>query len=132
MTFQEATIDKNRPLSMTPREWMQYSEANEHEEKEVFDNTANRMCAEKRQSKDGASVNATENGVIVDATERLEVGIEQMVFGCRVAMRALNEIERQNVSIKERKNYDGISNIVNNAIAPYLADVMKFRKGLYE
>lgn len=123
MTFQEAATDKNRPLSMTPREWMQYSEAKDQEEKDVFDDTADRIYAEETQ---------LEEGKTVDATERLEVGIEQMVLGCRIAMRALNEIERQNASIEARKNYDGISNIVNSAIAPYLADIMKFRKRLYE
>ena len=40
MTLQEAMVDPNRPLSMTPREWMQYEEAKEQEEVEDIDQTA--------------------------------------------------------------------------------------------
>ena len=51
-----------------------------------------------------------------------------MVLGCRIAIRALKELSRKDVSIRDRKAYDGISEIVNRAIAPYLADMMKYRK----
>ena len=122
MTLQEAMVDPNRPLSMTPREWMQYEEAKEQEEVENIDQTAKEIYAEE----EGVSEEQTD--LEFGSEEKLEIGIEQMVLGCRIAIRALNELSRKDVSIKDRKAYDGISEIVNHAIAPYLADMMKYRK----
>lgn len=123
MTFQEAIKDPNRPLSMTPQEWMQYEEARDVEEAEVVDQTAKTIYEEEFVA-DGES--DREFG----SEEKLEVGIQQMVLGCRAAMRALNELSRKNATQKERNAYNGMSDIVNRAIAPYLADMMKFRKDL--
>ena len=120
--MQEAMADPNRPLSMTPREWMQYEEAKEQEEVENIDQTAKEIYAEE----EGVSEEQTD--LEFGSEEKLEIGIEQMVLGCRIAIRALNELSRKDVSIKDRKAYDGISEIVNHAIAPYLADMMKYRK----
>lgn len=122
MTLQEAMADPNRPLSMTPREWMQYEEAKEQEEVEDIDQTAKGIYAEE----EGIPEEQVDSEF--GAEEKLEVGMEQMVLGCRIAIRALNELSRKDVSIRDRKAYDGISEIVNRAIAPYLADMMKYRK----
>ena len=122
MTLQEAMADPNRPLSMTPREWMQYEEAKEQEEVEDIDQTAKEIYAEA----EGVSEEQADSEF--GSEEKLEIGIEQMVLGCRIAIRALNELSRKDVSIRDRKAYDGISEIVNRAIAPYLADMMKYRK----
>ena len=51
-----------------------------------------------------------------------------MVLGCRIAIRALNELSRKDATVEQRKAYDGMNEIVNRAIAPYLADMMKYRK----
>ena len=122
MTLQEAIADQNRPLSMTPREWMQYDEAREQEEVENVDQIAKEIYAEE----EGVSEEQADSEF--GSEEKLEVGIEQMVLGCRIAIRALNELQRKDVSVQERKAYDGMSEIVHRAIAPYLADMMKFRK----
>ena len=124
MTLQEAMRDQNRPLSMTPQEWMQYEEAKEQEEVENVDQTAKDIYAEEM----GISEEQADGEF--GSEEKLEIGIEQMVLGCRMAMRALNELSRKDVAVSERKAYDGISEIVNRAIAPYLADMMKYRKEL--
>ena len=122
MTLQEAMVDPNRPLSMTPREWMQYEEAKEQEEVENIDQTAKGIYTEEE------GIPEEQADSEFGAEEKLEVGMEQMVLGCRIAIRALNELSRKDVSIRDRKAYDGISEIVNRAIAPYLADMMKYRK----
>ena len=123
MTFQEAVKDPNRPLSMTPQEWMQYEEARDVEEAEVVDQTAKTIYEEE-------FVAEGESDREFGSEEKLEVGIQQMVLGFRAAMRALNELSRKNATQKERNAYNGMSDIVNRAIAPYLADMMKFRKDL--
>lgn len=103
---------------------MQYEEAREHEEVENVDQTAMEIYAEEM----GISEEQAESEF--GSEEKLEIGIEQMVLGCRAAMRALNEISRKDVPPSERKAYDGMAEIVNRAIAPYLADMMKYRKEL--
>ena len=122
MTLQEAMADPNRPLSMTPKEWMQYDEAREQEEVENIDRTAKEIYVEE------TGIPEEQADSEFGSEEKLEIGIEQMVLGCRAAMRALNELSRKDVPVKERKAYDGMARIVNCAIAPYLADMMKFRK----
>jgi hypothetical protein len=124
MTFQEAIKDPNRPLSMTPQEWMQYEEAKENEEVEVVDQTSKQLYVQEME------VPEEQADEEFDAVAKLEIGIEQMVLGCRIALRALNELGRQDVSKEDRKAYDGMAEIVNFAIAPYLADMMKYRKEL--
>ena len=124
MTFQEAIKDPNRPLSMTPQEWMQYEEAKENEEVEVVDQTSKQLYVQEME------VSEEQADEEFDAVAKLEIGIEQMVLGCRIALRALNELGRQDVSKEDRKAYDGMAEIVNFAIAPYLADMMKYRKEL--
>ena len=124
MTFQEAIKDPNRPLSMTPQEWMQYEEAKEAEEVEVVDQTSKQLYVQEME------VPEEQADEEFDAVAKLEIGIEQMVLGCRIALRALNELGRQDVSKEDRKAYDGMAEIVNFAIAPYLADMMKYRKEL--
>ena len=124
MTLQEAIRDPNRPLSMTPQEWMQYDEAKEQEEVENIDQTAKAIYVQEME------IPESQADEVFDAEAKLEIGIEQMVLGCRVAMRALNELGRKDASSEERKMYDGMTEIVNRAIAPYLADMMKYRKGL--
>lgn len=124
MTFQEAIKDPNRPLSMTPQEWMQYEEAKEQEEVEVVDQTSKQLYVQEME------VPEEQADEEFDAVVKLEIGIEQMVLGCRIALRALNELGRQDVPKEDRKAYDGMAEIVNFAIAPYLADMMKYRKEL--
>ncbi len=125
MTLQEAIADPNRPLSMTPQEWMQYEEAKEQEEVEVVDQTSRQLYVQE------AEIPEEQADDEFDAVAKLEIGIEQMVLGCRIAMRALNELERKDVVKEERHAYDGMKRIVDKAIAPYLADMMKFRKELH-
>jgi hypothetical protein len=91
MTFQEAIKDPNRPLSMTPQEWMQYEEAKENEEVEVVDQTSKQLYVQEME------VPEEQADEEFDAVAKLEIGIEQMVLGCRIALRALNELGRQDV-----------------------------------
>jgi len=68
----------------------------------------------------------------IDVEEKLDISIEQMVLGCKMSMRILQELDRKNVSPLEREVYNEIKKNVYNAIAPYLADILKIRKRLYK
>ncbi len=125
MTIEEAIADKNRPLSMSPKEWMQYEEAREHEEVDLVDDEARRIVAEEK----GVPVEEFKS-VEISSEDKLEIGIDQMVLGCRMAMRSLQELSREDVTPERRKCYAEICDLVDNAVAPYLADVLDAMKTL--
>ena len=120
MTIDEAIKDKDRPLSMTPQEWMQYVEAADEEDKALVDNEVARIVAQEGGDEPRE----------IDSAEKLDIGIEQMVLGCKVAMRALQGLSRDNVGVKEREAYDRIGDLIYNAVGPYLSDVLETRTKL--
>lgn len=120
MTIDEAINDKDRPLSMTPQEWMQYVEATEEEDKALIDNEVARLVAKEGDDESRE----------IDNAEKLDIGIEQMVLGCKIAMRALQGLSRDNMGVREREAYDRIGDLIYNAIGPYLSDVLETRTKL--
>jgi hypothetical protein len=124
MTLQEAILDKNRPLSVTPQEWILYEEAKEHEEEEIFDDAPPVREALHEQS-DGQDEEA---GGDLPPEERFEVGMEQMVLGCRIAIRALQELSRSDLRSDDRGYYSECERLVYHAVAPYLADILVKRR----
>lgn len=126
MTLQEAIMDKDRPLSMTPQQWMQYTQANEIEQEQLLQNQVKRIVAVQQNNDDDLSQ------IQVQIQEKLDIGIEQMVLGCRIAIKSLQQLQRKNVSPVQRKVYNQIKALINNAIAPYLGDILDSRKGLYK
>lgn len=121
MTLQQAIIDPNRPLSMTPQQWMQYTQAQEKQDEILLQNEVKRII-----------FNQNEEQIVPQPDEKLDIGIQQMVLGCRIAMKSLQQLQRKNVSIDQRKIYIEIKDLINNAISPYLADILVARKGLYK
>lgn len=127
MTLQEAIMDKNRPLSVSPHEWMQYEQAKQYEQEELIENEIKRIVAIE-ENKDDEDV----SDIKINVEEKLDISIEQMVLGCKMSMRILQELDRKNVSPLEREVYNEIKKNVYNAIAPYLVDILKIRKRLYK
>ena len=125
MTLQEAIKDKNRPLSVSPHEWMQYEQAKEYEEEQLIEAQIKRIVVDQNPD-------ISEDNIMVDVEDKLDIGIQQMILGCRISMKALQELDRKNVTIQERQAYSQIKKLIYNAVAPYLADVLKSRKGLYK
>lgn len=116
MTLEEAIADRNRPLSVSPYEWMQYREAEDKEAEMIYDDEADRIVQEETKSDEPAKTTPE---------DRVEIGIEQMILGCRIAMRALQEIDRMDKGLKDRAKYDRIKDNVFNGVAPYLAAALK-------
>ena len=116
MTFEEAIADRNRPLSVSPYEWMQYREAEDKEAEMIYDDEADRIVQEETGSPEP---------VKTAPEDRVEIGIEQMILGCRIAMRALQEISREDRGMSERAKYDRVKDNIFNGVAPYLAAALK-------
>lgn len=127
MTLQEAIMDKNRPLSVPPQQWMQYEQAKEYEEQQVIENQIKRIVAVE-QNQDDEDI----SNINVDSEQKLQISIEKMILGCRMSMKVLQELDRKNATPSQREFYNTTKNIINNAIAPYLADILKARKKLYK
>ena len=115
MTIDEAIADKDRPLSVSPYEWVQYRKAEEKDDETLFDKEAERIVEDE----------TGERPEEMTPQDRLEIGVEQMVVGCKMAMRALQEMRRIDLPASERAKYDKAGNFIFNGVAPYLADALK-------
>ena len=113
MTFDEAVMDPNRPLSLTPREWMYSVEAKIAEEEELIENTAKRIAKEQSQPE------PTETGL-----EKIDMGIDQMIVGVQLIMSGIQDARMTDLDPKTRKVVEKIKDIMETAISPYLADIV--------
>lgn len=113
MTFDEAVMDPNRPLSLTPREWIYSVEAKLAEEEELIENTAKRIA--KEQSKP----EPTETGL-----EKIDMGIDQMIAGVQLVMSGIQDSRMADLDPKTRKVIEKIKDLMETAISPYLADII--------
>ena len=113
MTFDEAVMDPNRPLSLTPREWMYSVEAKIAEEEELIENTAKRIAKEQSQSE------PTETGL-----EKIDMGIDQMISGVQLTMSGIQDSRMADLDPKIRRTIEKIKDLMETAISPYLADII--------
>lgn len=123
MTLQEAIDDKSRPLSVSPKEWMEYEQSAEQADADLTKNAARRIVAEEQ------GIPEEKSGEIeVTSEECVEIGIEQMILGCRMVLRGLQELSRQNLAIDERRYYDDMEQLMRNEVLPDVADLLINRK----
>ena len=120
MTFEEAVMDPNRPLSLTPREWMYSVEASLAEENELVDKVASRSAKEEDKPE-------PETGL-----EKIDMGIDQMVQGVRLVQSGIQDSRMVDLEPKTRKAIEKIKDLLETAIAPYLADIINYSDTLEE
>lgn len=114
MTFQEAALDPNRPLSITPREWMYAVEAQMAKEKDLVDNTIVRLASE--QETDIKSI---------DGLEKIEMGVDQIVEGIKIVNQGILDSEIANLSPDERAIVNKVKDLIETALSPYTVDVIE-------
>ena len=120
MTFEEAVMDPNRPLSLTPREWMYSVEASLAEENELVDKVASRIAKEEDKPE-------PETGL-----EKIDMGIDQMVQGVRLVQSGIQDSRMVDLEPKTRKAVEKIKDLLETAIAPYLADIINYSDTMEE
>lgn len=120
MTFEEAVMDPNRPLSLTPREWMYSVEASLAEENELVDKVASRIAKEEDKPE-------PETGL-----EKIDMGIDQMVQGVRLVQSGIQDSRMVDLEPKTRKAIENIKDLLETAIAPYLADIINYSDTMEE
>ena len=120
MTFEEAVMDPNRPLSLTPREWMYSVEASLAEENELVDKVASRIAKEEDKPE-------PETGL-----EKIDMGIDQMVQGVRLVQSGIQDSRMVDLEPNTRKAIEKIKDLLETAIAPYLADIINYSDTMEE
>lgn len=123
MTFEEAAKDPRRPLSLSPLEWMYSVEAKLNEEEELTERAAKRIAAAKKENKDENKDDALpeDSGTGV---EKIDMGIDQLVSGCKIIDAGLREATFIDMEPKMRKHIDKIKELMETAIEPYLVDII--------
>lgn len=116
MTFEEAAADPRRPLSLTPREWMYAVEASLAEEQANIDGTARRLAAAKEPPA------PIDSGT---GFEKIDLGIDQLVQGCQLCMAGIADARMADLPPQSRRAVEQIKDLLETAIAPYLADIIR-------
>ena len=120
MTFEEAAKDPRRPLSLSPLEWMYSVEAKLNEEEELTERATKRIAAAKKENqKEDELPEDSGTGV-----EKIDLGIDQLVSGCRIIDAGLREASLVDMEPKMRKCIDKIKDLMETAIEPYLVDII--------
>lgn len=122
MTFEEAARDPRRPLSLTPREWMFSVEASLAEEEELTERAAQRIAAKRKESTDEEQALPEDSGT---GLEKIDMGIDQLVSGCKLMDAGLREAKMVDMPPKTRRVVDKIEELLQTAIEPYLVDIIK-------
>lgn len=112
MDYQEAALDKNRPLSITPREWMHIVESAHEEERQLIDETAERL------SKDSSDSDVA--GLV-----KVDIGLDQVIQGVKIVYSGLSDLNREDLGISSRRFYNSFKGVFDTAIVPYLIDALK-------
>lgn len=114
MTFEEAIMDPQRPLSLTPREWMCSVEASLAEEEELTDKVAIRIAKQEERPV------PSDTGL-----EKVDMGIDQLVQGVELIMSGLQDARMSDLDPKTRRVMEKIKDLIETAISPYLVDIIK-------
>jgi hypothetical protein len=93
-------------------------EAKLAEDEELTDKEAQRVVAAKKGEESTKPLD-------VDAIEKMDAGIDQLVQGCKILMSASDELKRANLEPNQRKSVDKINDLTNNAIGPYLVEIIE-------
>ena len=122
MTFEEAARDPRRPLSLSPREWMYTTEAKLAEEDELTEKAAQRIAAKKKEGENQEQEMPPESGT---GFEKMDMGIDQLVSGCKLIRAGIRESKLADLSPELRKVAKEIEDLLDTAIEPYLVDMIK-------
>lgn len=121
MTIEEAIVDPSRPLSISPRDWALSVQAELEEEKSLIDESSKRIASEEDPSSSGRDP---------EGWEKVDIGIDQMIEGCKIMDQGLFELEEKNLSSSEsKKTLSTLRELLNLAIIPYLTEILDTAEG---
>ena len=109
MTLQEAINDKNRPLNVSPKDWMQQVEQNLQlmEETAIYPEEAEKSISEN------------------NAFMTIDVGMDYIIQGIQTVIKGLQIAEKIDLKIDERKIIKSIDENIKGAVLPYSLDILE-------
>lgn len=115
MNINEAITDPQRPLSITPKEWMMSVEASLAEEKELTENVITRIAKEEK--------NEGKKDLMLSGVETMDMGIDQIVQGIKIVYEGLKKTDKANMNPNMRKSIEKIKDLMDTAVVPYIKDI---------
>lgn len=115
MSFKQAVEDPNRPLSITPREWMYAVQAQLQEQNQLVDQTINRIASQQKKKK----------VQVQDGMEKIQIGIDQIVSGIKIVNQGLIDANIADLKPMQRKIVDKVKQLLETAIQPYMVDMIE-------
>lgn len=109
MTLQEAINDKNRPLNVSPKDWMQQVEQSIKlaEDTVIYPEEANETISEN------------------NAFGTIDIGMDYIIQGIQVVTKGLQIANKIDLNIEERKIIKMIEENINGAVLPYSLDIVE-------
>lgn len=109
MNLQEAINDKNRPLNVSPKDWMQQVEQNLQmmEETVVYPEKAEKTISEN------------------NAFETIDIGMDYVIQGIQTVIKGIQIAEKIDLNIQERKVIKLIDENTKGALLPYSLDIIE-------
>lgn len=109
MNLQEAINDKNRPLNVSPKDWMQQVEQNLQmmEETVVYPEEAEKTISEN------------------NAFETIDIGMDYVIQGIQTVIKGIQIAEKIDLNIQERKVIKLIDENTKGALLPYSLDIIE-------
>lgn len=114
MTFQQAALDPNRPLSITPRQWMYAVQAQMATQNELVDNTITRIASQKKQVITGDN-----------CFQKIQLGLDQIVSGIKIMLQGLNDAKIVDLRPNQRAIANKVQDLVQTALSPYTVDIIE-------
>ena len=111
-TLTDAITDPNRPLNMSPDMWV----------------------TQVRQRRGSDSVEAVKtasneksNKVLSEEEEvaRMDSAVDSIIGGIREAYAALVSLKKTNLNAREREIFAKVTELLDTAVSPYVADIVK-------
>lgn len=109
MNLQEAINDKNRPLNVSPKDWMQQVEQNLQmmEDTVVYPEEAEKTISEN------------------NAFETIDIGMDYVIQGIQTVIKGIQIAEKIDLNIQERKVIKLIDENTKGALLPYSLDIIE-------
>ena len=121
MNMNEAISDSKRPLSITPKEWMMAVEASLAEEQDLTENVIKRIVAKKNENKSD-----DKKDLMISGVETIDMGVDQIIQGIKLVYEGVKNTDKANLQPEMRKSVNGIKDIMDTAIVPYIKDVCEY------
>lgn len=118
LTIADAISDPDRPLSMAPEQWLSELKQRRGSFKEAVDSEPGKISDDMPPDE--------------KALVQIDMGIDSMIAGIKNLQEGLDALKKVDLDPKERAVADKIRDLLETAVAPYTADIVKELDSLEE